>query len=116
MESILTSVKKQLNIDEFDESYDVDVVTHINTVFVILNGMGVGPTDIFTIEDKTTNWVDFTKGDKKLEQVKTYMYLKVRMVFDPPASSSIIEVMNKAINELEWRLSNPYREEEIQNG
>ena len=116
MESILTSIKQKLGIDELDESFDVDVIMDINMAFETLNDLGVGPSDGFVIEDKTATWMDFTQGDKGLESVKTYIYLKVRIVFDPPASSIVMDAMSRSISELEWRLCNRRREEEIQNG
>lgn len=104
MESILTSIKKLLGITEECEDFDSDIIIHINSVFMILNQLGVGPTEGFSIEDKTKTWNDFMSDDKK-ESVKSYVYMKVRLLFDPPASSTIMECMNRMINELEWRLN-----------
>lgn len=106
MESILTSIKKLLGIDEEYEHFDNDVIMHINTVLGILTQLGVGPVDGFSIHDKTATWADFLGGDlKKLESVRSYVYLKVRLIFDPPNSSAVIKSMNSLINELEWRLN-----------
>ena len=105
MDSILTSIKKLLGITEEYEHFDQDIIMHINSVFMILTQMGVGPEDGFTISDSTTMWNEFTNDDKKIEAVKSYIYLKVRLLFDPPASSSVMEAINRSISEFEWRLN-----------
>lgn len=105
MESILTSIKKLLGITEEYDQFDPDIIMHINSVFMILTQLGVGPVEGFSIEDDTAVWTDFIQDVKKLESVKTYIYLKVKLAFDPPLSSAIIESMNRLINELEWRLN-----------
>lgn len=104
-ESILTSIKKLLGIPEDYEHFDQDIIIHINSVFMILNQLGVGPTEGFTITDKTAVWSDFISDNKKFESVKTYVYMKVRLLFDPPLSSAVMECINKVISELEWRLN-----------
>lgn len=103
--SILTSIKKQLGITEEYEHFDQDIIMHINSVFSILTQVGVGPLDGFSINDKTSKWSDFIKDDKKLSMVKTYIYLKVKLLFDPPMSSSVMESYNKTCSELEWRMN-----------
>ena len=105
MDSILTSIKKLLGITEEYEHFDQDIIMHINSVFMILTQMGVGPEEGFTISDSTTTWNEFTNDDKKIEAVKSYVYLKVRLLFDPPASSSVMEAINRSISEFEWRLN-----------
>lgn len=105
MESILTSIKKLLGIAEEYTQFDTDIIMHINSVFLILNQLGIGPDKGFSISDKTATWEDFVSKESNLEAVKSYMYLKVRLLFDPPLNSSIIECMNRQINELEWRLN-----------
>lgn len=105
MESILTSVKKMLGITEEYEQFDADIIMHINSVFVILTQIGVGPTEGFSIKGKGETWTDFMQENSKLELVKSYMYLKVRLLFDPPLGSAVIEVMNRQISEFEWRLN-----------
>lgn len=104
MESILTSIKKLLGIEEDYTHFDPDLIMHINTVFMILNQMGVGPAEGFRIEDDIATWADYTGNNLMLESVKTYIYLKVRLLFDPP-SGSLIEAINRQIAELEWRLN-----------
>lgn len=104
MESILTSIKKLLGISEEDDQFDVDVMMHINTVFFDLNQMGVGPSECFYIEDADIIWEDFV-STKDMEAVKSYMYMRVRLLFDPPNNSSVLESFNKSIEKLEWRLN-----------
>lgn len=105
MDSILTSIKKLLGIAEEDTSFDQDIIMHINTVFTILTQLGVGPAGGFYIEDDSAIWDDFVSNDPRLNSIKTYIYTKVRMMFDPPTMSSVAEAMNKNISELEWRLN-----------
>ena len=106
MESILTSIKKLIGITEDYKHFDTDLIIHINSVFMILSQMGIGPDNGFSISDETTTWNDYLpEGDKNFEAVKTYMYLKTRLVFDPPQSSSTMEAMKQTISELEWRLN-----------
>lgn len=119
MESILTSVKKMLGITEEYEHFDADLIMHINSVFMILNQLGVGPSKGFIITDKFATWADFIQSGENLESVKTYMYMKVRLLFDPPMSSAVMESMKQMISELEWRLnvqSELNGKEENQNG
>ena len=111
MESILTSIKKLLGITEEYEHFDQDIIMHINSVFMILTQMGVGPEEGFTISDSTTTWNEFTNDDKKIEAVKSYVYLKVRLLFDPPASSVLMEQYKESIKELEFRLGIKYEGE-----
>ena len=105
MESILTSIKKLLGIPEDYTAFDDQIIIHINSVFMILNQLGVGPSEGFKIIDKEDTWDDYISDETKLEIVKSYVYLKVKLLFDPPESSSQIENLNKLINELEWRLN-----------
>lgn len=104
MESILTSVKKQLGIAEDYEHFDPDLIISINSVFSVLNQLGVGPEEGYSISDANDNWGDFLPSGKKLELVKTYVYLKVKLIFDPPTSSAVMEAIKQNIAELEWRI------------
>lgn len=104
-DSILTSTKKILGIADDYTVFDLDIILHINSVFSTLTQLGVGPTAGFMISDKTTEWVDFLGDDLELNAVKTYIYLRVRMLFDPPATSYAVEAMKEQIKELEWRLN-----------
>lgn len=105
MDSILTSIKKMLGITDEYTQFDADIIMHINSVFMILNQLGVGPDECFTIEDDVATWNEFIPNGQNLELVKSYIYLKVRMLFDPPASSTVMQSMNQAISEFEWRLN-----------
>lgn len=105
MESILTSIKKLLGITEDETHFDQDIIMHINSVFSILTQMGVGPVDGFVIRDSNSVWNDFIKDDTRLELIKSYVHMKVRLMFDPPASSTILQSINSLISELEWRIS-----------
>ena len=104
-ESILTTIKKLLGVPEDYEHFDMDITIHINSAFMILNQLGVGPSDGFSISDKTAVWSDFVSDNKKFEAIKSYVYMKVRLLFDPPTNSSVMECMNRIINEIEWRLN-----------
>lgn len=105
MESILTSIKKLLGIDEEYENFDSDIIMHINSVFMILNQLGVGPSESFSIQDSKSVWSDFMPSGSNLEAVKSYMHLKVKLMFDPPSSSAVMDAINRTIAELEWRLN-----------
>lgn len=105
MDSILTSIKKLLGIAEEYTQFDVDIIKHINTVFMILTQMGVGPPEGFSITGAYEKWDDFLSGSTNLEGVKTYVYMKVQLMFDPPTSSAKLDSANRVINELEWRLN-----------
>lgn len=110
MDSILTSTKKILGIDETYTEFDVDILMHINSVFATLNQLGIGPSIGFAIMDDTPTWDAFLGTDPRLNSVKIYMYLRVRLLFDPPSTSYLITALNEQVRELEWRL-NVYREE-----
>ena len=105
MDSILTSVKKIIGISEEDESFDTDLIIHINSVLMILNQLGVGPEDGFSITDKSAVWTDVIGDHKLIEATKTFVGLKVRLIFDPPTSSAVLDSINKTISELEWRIN-----------
>lgn len=104
-ESILISIKKLLGIVKECNDFDTDIIIHINTVFAILNQMGVGPSEGFRIEDKDTTWSEYIQDDKKLDDVITYVYLKVKLIFDPPLNGTVINAIKESIAELEWRLN-----------
>lgn len=104
MDSILTSTKKLLGITEEYEHFDADIIMHINTVLAILTQMGVGPAEGFSISDKSARWDEFISNKLYLEPVKSYVHLKVKLLFDPPLSSAVAEAIKQMISELEWRL------------
>lgn len=123
MESILTSIKKMLGIMEDYKHFDTDLIMHINSVFSVLTQLGVGPAEGFSIKDETSVWSDFIPEKHNLESVKSYIYLRVRILFDPPMSSAVTESINRTVNELEWRLNaevdhavSRSAEEDISNG
>lgn len=108
MESILTSIKKLLGPAETYDYFDPDIIIHINSVFADLALLGVGPSEGFSIEDNSSTWDEFF-GDfpqpTLLNNVKTYMYLKVKLVFDPPSNSSVLKSYEEMIKKLEWKLN-----------
>ena len=103
-ESILTSIKKLLGIVEEYTQFDTDIIIYINTVFMTLQQLGIGPEEGFSITDENDLWTDFIEDSTLLNSVKTYIYLKVKLLFDPPLSSSTVESFNKMIDEIEWRM------------
>lgn len=109
-DSILNSTKKVLGITEDYTAFDPDILMHINGVFSTLHQLGIGPQDGFMIEDALAAWSDFLEDDPRFNSVKTYVYLRVRLAFDPPGTSYLIESLRKQAVELEWRL-NAAREE-----
>lgn len=104
-QSILLSIKKLLNIDEEDRAFDTDVGMLINNEFMTLHQLGIGPDEGFSINNSYTKWTDFSNDKALIETVKTLVFLKVRMIFDPPASSVVADAYKMRINELEWRLN-----------
>jgi hypothetical protein len=108
-ESILKSTKKILGLDEIYTPFDLDILTHINAAFSILDQLGVGPEGGFYIIDESAEWADYVVPPNQLHLIKTYVYLKVRLLFDPPATSFLIEAANNQLKEYEWRL-NVFRE------
>ena len=105
MDSILTSIKKMLGITEEYEHFDADLIMHINSVFMILRQLGVGPESGYQIVDKTNTWDEFNAGSVDMASVKSYMFLKVKMLFDPPTSGIVTNATQEQIKELEFRLN-----------
>ena len=103
--SILMSIKKLLNVDPEDQAFDTDIGMLINNEFMTLHQIGIGPAKGFSITDADTVWTDFSSDKTLIETVKILVYLRVRMLFDPPASSVVADAINSRINELEWRLN-----------
>lgn len=104
-DSILMSIKKLLNVEHDDQAFDTDIGMGINGVFMTLHQLGIGPDEGFFINDADTRWSDFSDDKTLIETLKMYVYLKVRMIFDPPASSIVADAINQRISELEWRLN-----------
>ena len=106
MESILISIKKLLGIPEGYRHFDPDIIAHINAVFMLLNQLGVGPKEGFVITDEYTTWDEFLPEDEVLREViKAYVGVKVRLQFDPPTSSALLNAMEKMAAEYEWRIN-----------
>lgn len=105
VESILNTIKRMLGIPDSDTAFDVDIIVNINSAFMVLNQLGVGPTDVYSITDATPVWSDFLTDPTMYSAVKSYIYMKVKVVFDPPGTSFLLESFNKQILELEWRLN-----------
>ena len=103
MDSILDSIKKLLGIQPEYKSFDQDIMMHINAVFVVLNQLGIGPSEGFSINSRDIKWSKYST-ELNINLVKTYVYLKVRLMFDPPASATLVDSINAMIKELEWRL------------
>lgn len=105
-QSILKSTKKVLQIGLDDTSFDLDVMTHINSAFSTLTDLGVGDQEGFAIEDDTAEWADFLANDLvKLSKVKTFVFLHTRLLFDPPNTSFLLESMSKQKEESLWRIN-----------
>jgi hypothetical protein len=105
-QSILKSTKKMLQISEDDESFDLDIITHINSAFSILHDLGVGPSDGFVIEDEYVEWTAYLPDDQiKLSTVKTCVYLRTKLLFDPPATTFHLNAVQEQLKEVEWRLN-----------
>lgn len=111
-DSILDSVKNLLGLNAGYTPFDIDVITHINATFSVLDQLGVGPEGGFSIEDNVSTWGDYSVPANQLHLVKTYVALKVRMLFDPPTTSFHISAMNDQLKEYEWRLNN-FREDAL---
>lgn len=109
MDSILDSTKKVLGVDAGYHAFDVDIIMHINSALSVMTQLGIGPEHGFMIEDASSTWAAFLGNDVRLNPVKSAVYLRVRMLFDPPQTSYLVTALNKQIEELEWRL-NVHRE------
>lgn len=97
--------KKMIGIDQDYTVFDVDIITYTNTAFSILHQLGVGPDEGFEVTDNTQTWTDFMGDDPRLNFVKSWVTLKVKMLFDPPQSSALIDSANRLLSELEWRIN-----------
>lgn len=121
-ESILNDTKKILGMDSNYTIFDLDIITHINSALTVLNDLGIGPDDVLVISDAGNSWDELDIPDNQLSMVKSYLYLKVRLWFDPPAMSFHIEALNRQIEEQEYRLKErrevliPVVEREVSHG
>lgn len=105
MESILNTIKQLLGIPIEDTAFDTDIIVGINSALMALNQLGVGPDTVYNIQNNEQLWSSFLTDEAMYAAAKQYIYLKVKMVFDPPATSFVLEAMSRQIQELEWRLS-----------
>lgn len=105
MDSILESIKDRVGVSEDDGSFDTDIVDLINSAFADLNDIGVGPSEGFSISDKNDNWDDFSEDVRVLSSVKDFVYLTVKLTFDPPTQSALLTSMENRLKKLEWRLN-----------
>lgn len=105
IDSILNTIKKLLGLDEDDTSFDVDIIVIINSIIPALSQMGIGPANGFIVMTKDDKWSDYIKESiTNLEGVKAYLFLKTKLIFDPPTNATVIDAINKSLNELEWRM------------
>lgn len=105
MDSILNSIKKLHGISPEDTGFDTDIIIHINSTLMKLNRLGVGPSEGFYIEDSTTTWDEYVPDNKIVSKaIQSYVYIKVRLVFDPPASPTVVEALKSAAQEDEWTI------------
>ena len=104
-ESIFNSIKALLGPDASDDVFDQDIMIHINTAISTLTQLGVGPAYGFAVTGTTETWSDFIGDDKTLNMVKSYIYMKVKIAFDPPINSSVLNAYQEACKEYEWRLN-----------
>lgn len=103
--SILNDIKSMLGPTYDDDSFDTDIIIYINSIFTILRQLGIGPATGYRIKDKKNIWSEFIKDEEMLDAVKTYIYLKVKLTFDPPLNASLVESFTNQAKELEWRLN-----------
>lgn len=103
--SILNDIKSMLGPTYDDDSFDTDIIIYINSIFTILRQLGVGPATGYRIKDEKNVWSEFVKDEEMLDAVKTYIYLKVKLTFDPPLNASLVESFTNQVKELEWRLN-----------
>ena len=104
-DSILMTIRKLVCGNPYADHFDTDLLVHINACFSILNQLGVGPENGFVVTDETQSWSSYVTDNYILNMVKTYVTLKVKKIFDPPLTSSVLEAMDKEISQLEWRLN-----------
>ena len=104
-DSILMTIRKLVCGNPYADHFDTDLLVHINACFSVLNQLGVGPEKGFVVTDETQSWSSYSDNERILNMVKTYVTLKVKKIFDPPLTSSVLEAMDKEISQLEWRLN-----------
>ena len=105
MDSILNTIKQSLGIPQEQPHFDVEIIMYINSAFSDLWELGVGPSEPYTIVDENNRWDEFLEESEEFENVKTYVYVSVKLLFDPPLSSSVLSALERKLKELEWRLT-----------
>lgn len=103
--SILNTIKRALGLEPDYDTYDLEVITHINSVFSTLQQLGVGTDEAYEIESADNKWEEFLENDKNLNAVKSYIFMRVKLIFDPPGNSFAVESLQKQVDQLEWRLN-----------
>jgi len=111
MDSILTVIKKMLGPGEDDTHFDTDIIININTAIATLTQVGIGPKAGFVITGKNEKWSDLLGDRIDLELVKTFIYLKVRLIFDPPTNAFLVDAIERQISEMLWRIANKAEED-----
>lgn len=104
-DSILLSIKKLLGISKECIDFDTDIIIHINTTLMNLDQLGIEISKSFSVKDNKQTWSEIITEQERIDSIITYVYLKVKLVFDPPLSSAVMEANKQSINELEWRLT-----------
>ena len=106
MDDIITDIKQMLGASIYDDSFDVNIVIAINSALAVLSDIGISEADNVCLEiGDTVTWDELLEGRTDIEYIKTYIYLKVKMLFDPPSSSALLDAYNRQIAEFEWRLN-----------
>lgn len=105
MDSILASIKERIGISKDDKSFDIDIIDLVNSAFADLNDIGVGPSEGFSVADDHDTWDDFVEDVRILSSVKDFVYLTVKLTFDPPTQTSLLTSMENRLKKVEWRLS-----------
>ena len=111
-DSILTTIKKMLGIHEEIEDFDMDLIVFINSALAELNQLGIGPKDGFQISGKEETWKQLYNGRKIFNDIKTYIFLKVKVIFDPPQVASLNSAYENQLKEVTWRLNTKRESEE----
>lgn len=104
-DSIVATIKKMLGLEDDYTPFDTDVIVNINAALMTLTQLGIGPKEGFTVTDYSQTWSDFVTNEVQLGAVKTYVYLKVKMIFDPPTNSYVMDAMKQQAEEIGWRLN-----------
>lgn len=103
-ESILKTIKQLIGCPDDFEQFDLDLIVHINSAFATLTHLGVGPKEGYRITGADNAWSEFEDDAQKLSLIKDYVYIKTRLLFDPPTSGSLMDSLKEQLKEMEWRL------------